>query len=84
MALAYTYIYRNPCEIVIPAGWWIDYVAPTAEARWRDTHSGDILAHEILHCLRGDWHSVYNQHRKEAKNAETDNATTGSNLPHLP
>lgn len=54
--IALSIIRRNPCEIMIPEGWTIEYDSSTGRARWTDRGQEDVLAHEILHCLRGAWH----------------------------
>lgn len=53
-AIAYTH--RAPCQIEIPAGWKILAQPKTGTAVWARSYDGDVLAHEILHCLRGGWH----------------------------
>lgn len=58
---AHTFLYRWPCQIVMPDGMEIEYTAPLAQAHWRYASDGDILAHEILHCIRGGWHEVYDE-----------------------
>jgi hypothetical protein len=58
-ALAVSFTTRSPCEIDIPAGWEIVFspqLTGSNAAMWEDHRSGDIIAHEILHCLRGSWH----------------------------
>lgn len=55
-AYAYAYPTTRPCRIVIPTGMQIDAAPSQAEAQWTNRSDGDVLAHEILHCLRGKWH----------------------------
>lgn len=54
--LGYSDIDRHPCEIYIPAGWEFAFVPAAGVAIWADPHNSDVLAHEILHCIRGKWH----------------------------
>lgn len=61
LAYAYTQPYKDPCRIVLPAGMKIRFLpsSPTLErgfAFWSDPIDGDAIAHELLHCYRGDWH----------------------------
>ena len=48
------------CQIFIPEGAEIIALpqgnAGHGDAMWRFSADGDLLAHEILHCLRGNWH----------------------------
>jgi hypothetical protein len=53
---AFTRINDNPCTIVIPEGWQIDAVPSRGEAHFADAYNDSVVAHEILHCLRGTWH----------------------------
>jgi hypothetical protein len=54
--LAVSYPHRSTCRIVIPAGWSITFRPASKAAVWDNSYNGAILAHEILHCLRGSWH----------------------------
>ncbi len=53
---AFSKSYREPCEITIPAGWIIVAIPSRGIAFWADDRNAVILAHEILHCIRGSWH----------------------------
>lgn len=55
-AYALSYTERQPCEIFIPTGQGIWVRPAKKEAGWVNPIEGDVLAHEILHCLRGGWH----------------------------
>lgn len=57
---AYTMINSNPCTIVIPDDFKIFVVAQKGDAWFDDTSTGDVIAHEILHCLYGGWHQPWN------------------------
>lgn len=63
---AYTIISNNPCEIVIPDNFEIDVIASRGYA-WFSSDTGDILAHEILHCLYGAWHQPWNKIESQSK-----------------
>lgn len=54
--IAYTMPYKRPCEIHLRAGMVIDSKPRHWWADFRDPQSGEIIAHELLHCLRGTWH----------------------------
>lgn len=54
--VAFAYTRRRPCRIVIPEGWRIWALSERKIAFWDDRDSGNVLAHEILHCIRGSWH----------------------------
>lgn len=60
---AFTKLYGRPCHIVIPEGW--DYVVLPAlgRASWSSPDNERTLAHEIAHCLIGDWHRELDQKR---------------------
>lgn len=54
---AFTYQLRTPCQIIMPSG--IEIAGMTAHwpyASFVNPLEGDVLAHEILHCLHGTWH----------------------------
>lgn len=55
----YTLTDSNPCRIVIPDNFKIFVVAQEGSA-WFDDSMGQIVAHEILHCLYGSWHKPWN------------------------
>ena len=62
--LAYSFPYKTPCEIVLPAKYLIKAEPLKGIARWsyqdiNGKFTGDVgntLAHEILHCFAGNWH----------------------------
>lgn len=54
---AVSYPTISPCRILIPNNWEIEAVPSMKYAQWTNISNGNILAHEILHCLRGSWHS---------------------------
>lgn len=45
----------GPCTVVLPAGWTIVASPMWAKAQF-DPDDSAVLAHEILHCIRGAWH----------------------------
>jgi hypothetical protein len=57
---AFSYIAKNPCEIVIPIGASIISIAKHGRAVWdfgeESFKMQQILPHEILHCYTGRWH----------------------------
>ena len=53
---AYAQFGNDECKITIPSGWKIKFNPRSGGARWVNDDNGNILAHEILHCLRGRWH----------------------------
>ena len=58
--LAFSLPYASPCQIVFPAGsiiWAYPADPYDGDAGWAD-QTGDRLAHEILHCIRGAWHPM--------------------------
>lgn len=67
--LAFARIDVKPCEISIPDTWTISFVPTKAKAHWDfdtndrlyNSHMGDTLAHEILHCQWGDWHQEFDK-----------------------
>jgi hypothetical protein len=56
---AFTYVGTRDaeCRIYIPAGRGIVFTSLEKSAAWQNRYDGDVLAHEILHCLRGHWHN---------------------------
>lgn len=64
----YTDIDRHPCRININADQWMFIATPSwgsAEARWIGTEGRDnfgrVMAHEIYHCLHGQWHPPWSE-----------------------
>jgi hypothetical protein len=58
-AYATTFPLRTPCEILMPADGINEIAGMTGQwpfARFLPQSVGDVLAHEILHCFRDDWH----------------------------
>ena len=53
---AYTLPYIHPCEIFLPTGMRIAALPRKAEAYFVNTVDAGMVAHEFLHCLRGQWH----------------------------
>jgi hypothetical protein len=54
---AFTYLNSKPCRIVMPAGAMLYGMMPEwPHARFAETSYADVLAHELLHCIDGDWH----------------------------
>lgn len=49
---------RSPCEIVFPAHGSILAWPDGGQAKWDDSAAdiGNVMAHEMLHCLAGYWH----------------------------
>lgn len=57
LAFTITNIPGSRCEITIPVTMGEIVVYPAERvARWVGREAGDVLAHEILHCMRGGWH----------------------------
>lgn len=54
--VAYAAINLRPCEIVLPSG--ITIVGDTRDqnASFVDGSYVEMIAHELLHCIRGGWH----------------------------
>lgn len=67
-AYAYTRVNARPCEVVFPDTWEIDAVPSSGDAWFSQIYGrqnasivvdmtiNSVVAHEILHCLRGSWH----------------------------
>lgn len=53
-ALAYS---SKPCTIYIPTNMQIIVYPSMKKAEWVDQWEGNVIAHEIMHCIRGRWHS---------------------------
>lgn len=50
------------CDIYLPAADYTITATPAyGSAQWRDNTSGEILAHEMLHCLHGSWHPAWDE-----------------------
>ncbi len=46
-----------PCRVTVPADGFEILARPRdGDAQWFDQSMATILAHEVLHCLRGFWH----------------------------
>lgn len=55
--VAFSYLHKNPCEIVLPEGYEIAAEPKTGTAIFASRIDASVLAHEILHCVRGAWHA---------------------------
>lgn len=64
-AYALAVINARPCEIWIPSGQIIVANPHAKMAFWKNSYHGDVLAHEILHCLRGGWHDEADKENKQ-------------------
>lgn len=54
---AYALPYDSPCSIFIPDDWVIQFNAAHARSgNFTRADNSNTLAHEILHCIRGQWH----------------------------
>ncbi len=56
---AFAYDKLRPCRVVIPVGWEVWALPSQGRAGWVNEHDGDTVAHELLHCLRGNWHAEF-------------------------
>lgn len=54
-------ISSQPCEIHIAAGKTINAIPSKGRAHWKEDWAGDNIAHEILHCLREEWHPAWDK-----------------------
>jgi len=57
--LAYSTPYHDPCVITMPDDFSIRFLPDKGYAIFKDPLDSDTLAHEILHCLYGDWHKSW-------------------------
>ena len=55
----------RPCTIQIPEGWEISIVPRDNVAWFQDTRNARTIAHEIAHCMVGDWHQKYDEAMKK-------------------
>lgn len=53
---AFAVLSANPCEVVLPAGWYLEANTKNGHVRWLNPDNAVTLAHEILHCAAGRWH----------------------------
>lgn len=54
---AFTRMAENPCHIYLEEGKLIDFnPSDQGSARWDDQMDADTSAHELLHCIDGQWH----------------------------
>ena len=53
---AFSTPFKTPCEIVMPAGQEIVLRPADGGAIWLSKWVSDTWAHEIAHCMRGNWH----------------------------
>ena len=53
---------NDPCIVYFPAEQIVDFQPKEQNAYWQNRHNGDMLAHEFLHCIYGNWHQVYTDH----------------------
>lgn len=53
---AFTILNINPCEIILPAGWYLEANARSGFVRFMNPDNVATLGHEILHCAAGRWH----------------------------
>jgi len=51
------------CQITLRAGAMIDANPSTRLAFWHDRSDGDEIAHELLHCIRGSWHPLWDDQK---------------------
>ncbi len=54
--LSYALPYAHPCEVVLPTGMKIYAFPRKADANFGHDEDMHLIAHEFLHCIRGDWH----------------------------
>lgn len=57
--IAFTRATLAPCVITIPDTWKIIFMSRDRVADFVDPTNGKTLAHEILHCYRGNWHPAW-------------------------
>lgn len=51
-----TLLNRTPCQIIVPEGWYIDAEPARGRAWFAEPDNASTLAHELLHCIAGNWH----------------------------
>jgi hypothetical protein len=62
MLAGFAKIWRDPCEIYLPADTHdIISVPDRGQAHFDSLTFASTLAHEILHCLKGRWHPDWNE-----------------------
>ncbi len=57
---AFTSAYRDlsgPCRVTLPTGMKIAFESSAHAAYFLDGRDADTVAHELLHCLRWNWHA---------------------------
>ena len=57
LTISYATPYTNPCEIFLPTGMKIIAVPRQQHAYFARTEDDNSIAHEFLHCIRGNWHA---------------------------
>ncbi len=55
--VAAAFFEENPCRIMLQSGMQIEGYSLSARADFVDKDNADTIAHELLHCLRGRWHT---------------------------